>query len=96
MKVKSIIIKCVTILVVVTLWCIVSQFVSPIVANEAALLQMSNSADSSLWIQIYSYLSNIVWVVLGAFAVLLFRRELVYIFKFSKSKIKEETNHEED
>ena len=55
--------------------------VSPIVANELAMLQMSNSTDSSMWIQIYSQLMNYTWIIPVIIALIMFIPELSYLIK---------------
>ena len=89
-----IIVKIMIIAIVITLINIINQVVSPIIANELALIQMENREDSSLWIQLYSNISNHVWVAIVILVIFLFLRELKYIFNFIKSKFKEDKNHE--
>lgn len=89
-----IIVKIMIIAIVITIINITDQVVSPIIANELALIQMENREDSSLWIQLYSNISNYVWVAIVILVIFLFLRELKYIFNFIKSKFKEDKNHE--
>lgn len=65
------------------------QFVSPIVANELAMNQMQNNINSSLGIQIYTYITNYDWVLLIAIILILYCKEIVNIF-VNKEKYNEE------
>lgn len=43
---------------------------TPMIVNELAIMQMQNTVNSNIWIQIYSYLNNnkiwliIVWAII--------------------------------
>ena len=69
----------------------VMNFVSPIVANELAMAQMNNSIDSSLCIQLYTYLRNYERVAFAIFIAALFSKEVYEIIK----KLKEKRNGKE-
>ena len=64
---------------------IVNVNINPLIANELALMQMQNSADSSFWIANYSMFVNLannlpfviagIWFVPVIIGVLLFRKK---------------------
>lgn len=69
----------------------VMNYIAPIAANELALRQMSNTVDSNLCIQLYTYALNHERVALAIFIAALFGREVCEIIK----KLKEKRNEEE-
>lgn len=85
-----IIIKTIIFVVVSILLTGLGNSLSPIIANELAMLQMSNSQDSSFWIQMYSYLSNYTWLAFAAFAILLYNKDIIKLINFTKEKMKNE------
>ncbi len=95
-KISTIIIKAAIIAVIVIVGNIFVQTISPTIANDLAMQQMNNSADSSAWIYTYSYLLNYAWVIPTILTILLFRKELVYIFNKTKSTLRGETENEEN
>ena len=95
MKIRLVVLKLIILITISCGWNAVLQIVAPLVTNESALIQMENSTDSSIWIHMVSYLGNFSWVVYVILAVLLFRKELVYIYNLIMSKFKEEDNYEE-
>lgn len=68
-----------------------TQTVSPIIANQLAMQQMQNYDTSSMGIQLYQYLTNYGWIIFIVLIVIMFRKDIVNIFK----KIKENVNNEE-
>ena len=84
------IVKTIIFIVVATILTGLDNTISPIIANELALLQMSNSQDSSLWIQLYLYFSNYKFLVYPIFALLLYCKEINKLINFIKERIKNE------
>ena len=62
-------------------WAVFSSVVDPIIANELAMSQMSNSVDSSMWIHMYSVAKNYELLWFGALAVILFLKESCVLFE---------------
>ena len=62
--------------------------INPIIVNELALKQMQNTADSSLWIQLYTSYNDYKILIIIAFVALLYSKEIF-------SLVKEKTNEEE-
>ena len=84
------IVKTIIFIVVAIILTGLDNTISPIIANELAMLQMSNSQDSSLWIQWYSYLSNYKFLGYFIFALLLYCKEINTLINFIKEKINNE------
>ena len=90
MRVSWFAIKCAIFAVVLFIWNVFLSSFAPIIENDLALHQMTNSADSSMYIQAFTYCKNYAWVAFVLFALVLFRKELVYLVKFLKRKLKDE------
>lgn len=83
---KSIKIKIIIFIVLILLYNILYQFISPLVSNEMAMYQMQNTIDSNLWIQLYTYFSNysvLIFIVIG---ILLFNKNIINFIKEKKEK----------
>lgn len=61
------------------------------IANYLTLQQMNNTADSSIWIQGYTYFSNYKYLVIIA-AALLYKNEIRKLIDFLRKRLK--TNEE--
>ena len=94
MKPIPIIIKLIIIGLISVSISIFNQTVSPTIANELAMMQMSNSSDSSMWIQAYSIAMNYTWIIPVILFLILFHKELIYIIKKISKKEKGETTNE--
>lgn len=70
----------------------VEQILSPIIANKLAMNQMYHTLDSSVGIQVYSYVVNHAKVALAIFIIVLFNREVREIIKKLKEKRYEKKN----
>lgn len=77
-------IKLIVLTTIIIIYNIIIQFLSTIVANELAMNQMQNSVDSSLGIQIYSYVSNYSWIVLLILVVAMFYKDVLNLIKWIK------------
>ncbi len=64
----------------------------PAIANMLAMAQMNNSADSSMWILLYSKINNYAWEIWIFLTLVLFHKELINAFK----KLKEIIENEEE
>lgn len=64
------------------------QSVSPIIANELAMIQMQNSVDSSFGIQAYTFLSNYDWMLFMLLVVLVFYKDILNVINNIKEKKK--------
>lgn len=91
-KTRAIIIKVVILVAISIIYNAIIQTISPIIANELAMQQMQNYDTSSMGIQLYQYLTNYSWIVFVILIVIMFRKDVVNIFK----KIKECMNNEEE
>lgn len=83
---KSIKIKIIIFIVLILLYNILNQFISPLASNEMAMYQMQNTIDSNLWIQLYTYFSNysvLIFIVIG---ILLFNKNIINFIKEKKEK----------
>ena len=77
-------IKLIVLTTIIIIYNIIMQFLSTIIANELAMNQMQNSVDSSLGIQIYSYVSNYSWIVLLILVVAMFYKDVLNLIKWIK------------
>lgn len=82
---------CIT-FVIIIIFRAVTNFVSPIIANSLAMEQMYNYDSSSLWIQLYAYLSQYTWMLAIIFIIAMFKSEIALLFKLLRSKRKNEEN----
>lgn len=87
---KRIVIKTVILIVTSILVTGLSNSISPLIANELAMLQMNNSQDSNFWIQMYAYIANYIYLLYIALAILLYNKDIVTLINFLKEKM----NHE--
>lgn len=79
-------IKIIIFIVLILLYNILNQFISPLASNEMAMYQMQNTIDSNLWIQLYTYFSNysvLIFIVIG---ILLFNKNIINFIKEKKEK----------
>lgn len=80
-------IKIIIFIVLIFLYNILQQFISPLIANDLAMNQMQNTVDSNLWIQLYTYFSNYSILIFIVIAVLLFNKDIVNLInKINKKK----------
>ena len=61
--------------------------------NSFAMNQMSYSFDSNLALQVYDYISNYSWIAYILLTILVFRKEILKLYKNIKEK-KEKTNEQ--
>lgn len=83
---KSTKIKIVIFVVLILLYNVLNQFISPLISNEMAMYQMQSTIDSNLWIQLYTYSSNysvLIFIVIG---ILLFNKNIINFIKEKKEK----------
>lgn len=84
-------IKIIIFIVLIFLYNILQQFISPLIANDLAMNQMQNTVDSNLWIQLYTYFSNYSILIFIVIAVLLFNKDIVNLInKINKKKEKKD------
>lgn len=86
-------IKIIIFIVLVFLYNMLKQFVSPLIANELAMNQMQNTVDSNLWIQLYTYISNYSILIFIIIAILFFSKDIVNLI--NKNNNKKENQDEE-
>lgn len=86
-------IKIIIFIVLVFLYNMLKQFVSPLIANELAMNQMQNTIDSNLWIQLYTYISNYSILIFIIIAILFFSKDIVNLI--NKNNNKKENQDEE-
>lgn len=86
-------IKIIIFIVLVFLYNMLKQFVSPLIANSLAMNQMQNTVDSNLWIQLYTYISNYSILIFIIIAILLFNKDIVNLI--NKNNNKKENQDEE-
>lgn len=96
MKKFSAIVKIIVIAIVVTFCNFYTQSLSPIIANEFALYQMTNNPDSSSVLYLHSVFMNYIWVVPVSVSIILFLPEIITIIKHINKKRKEITKNEEN
>ena len=83
---KSTKIKIVIFVVLILLYNILNQFISPLISNGLAMYQMQSTIDSNLWVQLYTYFSNysvLIFIVIG---ILLFNKNIINFIKEKKEK----------
>ena len=86
-------IKIIIFFVLVLLYNMLKQFVSPLIANELAMNQMQNTIDSNLWIQLYTYISNYSILIFIIITILFFSKDIVNLI--NKNNNKKENQDEE-
>lgn len=86
-------IKIIIFIVLVFLYNMLKQFVSPLIANELAMNQMQNTIDSNLWIQLYTYISNYSILIFIIITILFFSKDIVNLI--NKNNNKKENQDEE-
>ena len=79
--------------ILVFLYNMLKQFVSPLIANELAMNQMQNTIDSNLWIQLYTYISNYSILIFIIITILFFSKDIVNLI--NKNNNKKENQDEE-
>lgn len=87
-------IKIIIFIVLVFLYNMLKQFVSPLIANELAMNQMQNTIDSNLWIQLYTYFSNYSILIFIIIAILLFNKDIVNLINKNNNNKKENQDEE--
>lgn len=83
---KKIIIKIILLAIIFGILEMIGLYISPLIENNLAMNQMSYSYDSNLYIQIYDYISSYSWVVYLLLTILVFRKEILKIYKKLKNK----------
>lgn len=91
MDIKKIIYKIIFLAIILFAYSAIEMVVNPIVANYMATYQMDMTQDSNMWIQLYSYVSNYSFVFGIILIALLFRKEVIELYK----KLKGENKNEE-
>ena len=79
-------IKIIIFIVLVFLYNMLKQFVSPLIANELAMNQMQNTIDSNLWIQLYTYISNYSILIFIIITILFFSKDIVNLINKNNKK----------
>lgn len=87
-------IKIIIFIVLVFLYNMLKQFVSPLIANSLAINQMQNTVDSNLWIQLYTYFSNYSVLIFIIIAILFFNKDIVSLINKNKKEQKEQNDEE--
>ena len=64
----------------------ITKGVSQIGVNYMATYQMSNTVDSSFWIQIAPHISLLSFIVAVLFGIFVFKNEIKYIWNYGRSK----------
>lgn len=82
-------IKIIIFIVLVFLYNMLKQFVSPLIANELAMNQIQNTIDSNSWIQLYTYFSNYSVLIFIVIAILFFNKDIVNLINKNKKEQKE-------
>jgi large-conductance mechanosensitive channel len=92
----AIVVKIVILLIIGGALTAFDAYISPTIANELALLQMTNSADSSMWIYAYSRMQNYLWLIPTVIGFILFIPEISYLIKkiSGKANIEEKNNND--
>ena len=70
-------VKIVLFVVLIFLYDVLKQFISPLIANDLVMNQMQSTVDSNLWIQLYTYLSNYSFLIFIVIAILLFNKNII-------------------
>ena len=79
-------IKIIIFIILVFLYNMLKQFVSPLIANELAMNQMQNTIDSNLWIQLYTYISNYSILIFIIITILFFSKDIVNLINKNNNK----------
>lgn len=83
-------VKIVLFVVLIFLYDVLKQFISPLIANDLIMNQMQSTVDSNLWIQLYTYLSNYSFLIFIVIAILLFNKNIIKLIKKYKEKGEQE------
>lgn len=83
-------VKIVLFVVLIFLYDVLKQFISPLIANDLVMNQMQSTVDSNLWIQLYTYLSNYSFLIFIVIAILLFNKNIINLIKKYKEKGEQE------
>lgn len=83
---KKIIIKIILLAIIFGILEMIGLYISPLIENNLAMNQMSYSYDSNLYIQIYDYISSYSWIIYLLLTILVFRKEILKIYKKLKNK----------
>ena len=83
-------VKIVLFVVLIFLYDVLKQFISPLIANDLVMNQMQSTVDSNLWIQLYTYLSNYSFLIFIVIAILLFNKNIIKLIKKYKEKGEQE------
>lgn len=94
MKKGTIIIKVCILVVICILHGIFLATFEPVFTNEMAMAQMQNYEYSGVGLRAYMYMRNISWVVFVAAILLLFAKEIKFLY--TKITKKEGISHEEE
>lgn len=73
---RSIVLKAAILLILIIVYYGCMNALSPIIANELAMSQMQNTADSSIGVQLYTYANNYGWLAFILLAVLIFYNDI--------------------
>lgn len=65
---------------------VITKGVGQIGVNYMATYQMSNTVDSSFWIQIVPHISLLGFIVAVLFGIFVFKSEIKYVWNYGKSK----------
>lgn len=90
---KKIVIKIIALAIVFGIFEVIGLYISPLFENSLAMNQMSYSFESSLLVQAYDYISNYSWIAYILLTILVFRKEILKVYKNIK-KVKENVNEE--
>lgn len=83
---KRITIKIIILSVVIGIFEMIELFLSPLFKNSVAMNQMSYSLESNLLMQIYDYISNYSWMIYLLLMILVFRKEILKLYKNIKER----------
>ena len=93
MKKIVILIKIIVLGTIVFMYNMMMQSVSPIIENQLAMNQMTNTVDSSMGIQMYTYAKNYGWVGFLILVLALFLDEIISLInRMKENKSKDEEN----
>ena len=91
MKSLKVVVKFCIFVVFIFAFNVIGQTIIPVSQNQIAMMQMENTVESSMGIQLYSYIKDFSWVVVVIIAIMMFKKEIKIIF----NKIKEIFKNEE-
>ena len=93
---KKVITKVIFLCAVFLLFEIIGMSISPIVENGLAVNQMYSTVESSMLVQVYSFMKNYSFILSVLLVLIVFHKELSKLYTTLKNNIKEQKGEENE